>query len=63
MLADETPPDPLDIAGEMSFLPKFSRLLETLLMLSGAAFVMEPELEKQIEHTAKAYRSPLHSNW
>lgn len=49
LLTDETPPAPLDIAGAMSFLPKFSRLLETLLMLSGAVFVMEPELEKQME--------------
>lgn len=38
--------DAPDMAGAMSFLPKLSRLLETLLMLSGAAFV-EPELERK----------------
>ncbi len=37
--------EPPDMAGEMSFLPKLSRLLETLLMLRGAVFVLEPELE------------------
>lgn len=46
-LIGETPPDPVDIAGAMSFLPKLSRLLETLLMLRGAAFVLEPELERK----------------
>lgn len=49
VLIGEMPPDPPDIAGAMSFLPKFSRLLETLLMLRGAVFVLELELEKQTE--------------
>ncbi|TNN72204.1 hypothetical protein EYF80_017632 [Liparis tanakae] len=43
------PPDPPDIAGEMSFLPKLSRLLETLLMLSGAVLGLGPELEREIK--------------
>lgn len=43
----ETPLDPPDMAGAMSFLPKLSRLLETLLMLRGAAFALEPELGRQ----------------
>lgn len=34
-----------DTAGPMSFLPKLSKLLETLFMLRGAAFVPEPDLE------------------
>lgn len=46
VLMGEMPPDPPDMAGAMSFLPKLSRLLETLLMLMGAALAPEPELEK-----------------
>lgn len=41
----ETPLELPDMAGAMSFLPKLSRLLDTLLMLRGAVFVLEPELE------------------
>lgn len=37
---------PVDMAGEMSFLPKFSRLLDTLLMLRGA-FALELDLERK----------------
>lgn len=41
------PLDPPDMAGAMSFLPKLSRLLETLLMLREAVFVLVLELEKE----------------
>lgn len=34
-----------EMAGAMSFRPKLSRLLETLLMLRGAVFVLELELQ------------------
>lgn len=47
LLIGETLLEPPDMAGAMSFLPKLSRLLETLLMLRGAAFALEPELERQ----------------
>lgn len=43
----EMPLDPPEMAGAMSFLPKLSRLLETLLMLRGAVFVLELELGKK----------------
>lgn len=43
----KTPLEPTEMAGAMSFLPKLSRLLETLLMLRGAVFVLEPELGRQ----------------
>lgn len=43
----ETPLELTEMAGAMSFLPKLSRLLETLLMLRGAVFVLEPELGGQ----------------
>lgn len=33
-----------DMAGAMSFLPKLSRLLDTLLMFNGAAFAVEADL-------------------
>lgn len=33
-----------EMAGAMSFRPKLSRLLETLLMLRGGGFVLELEL-------------------
>lgn len=46
LLIGEMPADAPVMAGAMSFLPKLSRLLDTLLMLSGGAFV-EPELEKK----------------
>lgn len=48
-LIGEIPPDPPEMAGEMSFLPKFSRLLETLLMLSGAALEVELGLQNRGE--------------
>lgn len=41
-----------DMAGEMSFRPKLSRLLETLLMLRGAVFVLELELEVNRKETS-----------
>lgn len=34
-----------DMAGAMSFRPKLSRLLETLFMLRGGVFALEPELQ------------------
>lgn len=43
----EMPPELTETAGAISFLPKLSRLLETLFMLRGAIFVLEPELEVQ----------------
>lgn len=39
--------DTPDMAGAMSFLPKLSRLLDTLLMFNGGAFATEPDLERQ----------------
>lgn len=47
LLMGETPLELTEMAGAMSFLPKFSRLLETLLMLRGAVFVLGPELGEQ----------------
>lgn len=44
LLMGETPPELTETAGEMSFLPKLSKLLETLFMLRGAVFVLEPAL-------------------
>lgn len=44
LLIGETPLELTEMAGAMSFLPKLSRLLDTLLMLRGAVFVLEPEL-------------------
>ena len=45
LLIGEMPLEPPEMAGAMSFLPKLSRLLETLLMLRGAVFTLEPELQ------------------
>lgn len=44
LLMGATLPDTPDMAGAMSFLPKLSRLLDTLLMFSGAAFAVEADL-------------------
>lgn len=45
VLMGETVLELTDMAGAMSFRPKLSRLLETLLMLRGGVFVLEPELQ------------------
>ena len=47
LLIDETLLELTEMAGAMSFLPKLSRLLETLLMLRGVDFVVEPELQEE----------------
>lgn len=47
LLIGEMPLDPPDMAGAMSFLPKLSRLLETLLMLREAVFVPVLELGEE----------------
>lgn len=44
LLMGEMPLEPPDMAGEMSFLPKLSRLLDTLLMLSGVVLALGAEL-------------------
>lgn len=47
LLMGEMGPAPTDMAGAMSFRPKLSRLLDTLLMLSGAGrgAALEEELK------------------
>lgn len=45
LLTGETAPVLTDMAGAMSFRPKLSRLLDTLLMLSGAGRGAAPEAE------------------
>lgn len=45
LLMGETAPVLTDMAGEMSFRPKLSRLLDTLLILSGAGRGGTPEAE------------------
>lgn len=55
LLIDETPLELTEMAGAMSFLPKLSRLLETLLMLRGVDFVLEPELEEQKTKVALSF--------
>lgn len=41
LLMGEITPELPNMAGEMSFLPKLSKLLETLLILRGAFFELE----------------------
>lgn len=62
LLMGETPLDPPDMAGAMSFLPKLSRLLETLLMLRGAFFVLEPELKRKGYVEVNKKQQPTDSN-
>lgn len=45
LLMGETAPVLTDMAGAMSLRPKLSRLLDTLLMLSGAGRGVAPEAE------------------
>lgn len=45
VLSGETVLELTEMAGAMSFRPKLSRLLETLLMLRGGVFVLVLELQ------------------
>lgn len=51
---------PEAIAGAISFRPKFSKLLETLLMFSGAALALALEREKKkSSHPCQQFRQTV----
>lgn len=53
LIGEITLATPPDMAGAMSFLPKLSRLLETLLMLRGAVLALRRKSEKKKERKKK----------